>query len=185
MAKVMWRLAVVALGLTAALAAACIFLENALLLSLAITFGTTAYHLCMRLLVGHVLNAIMKNRADPTKWWFRPRSFEAGLYRRLRVKRWKKHFPSYAPQLFSLEVHSYSEIAQAMCQAELVHEIIFVLSFLPLFTVPWFGAFPVFLITSLLAALFDLCFVLLQRYNRPRILSLASRSACKASAHPL
>lgn len=36
-------------------------------LSLAITFGTTFYHLSIRLLVGTLYNVGMKNRADYTK----------------------------------------------------------------------------------------------------------------------
>lgn len=33
-------------------------------------FGTTAYHLGMRLLVGLLYNLIMKNQADYTKKWY-------------------------------------------------------------------------------------------------------------------
>ena len=57
-----------------------------------------------------------------------------------------------------------------MCGAEVVHEVILVLSFLPLLAAFPFGSFGVFLITSLLAALYDLSFVIMQRFNRPRIL---------------
>ena len=64
------------------------------------------------------------------------------------------------------------EIAQAMCQAELVHETIVILSFVPVAFSAVFGAFWVFLITSLCAAAFDLMFVIIQRYNRPRIIRL-------------
>ena len=78
--------------------------------------------------------------------------------------------PTYNPAVFDPKLHSWEEIAQAMCQAELVHEIIVLLSFLPLLAAIPFGAFPVFLITSLLAALYDFSFVIMQRYNRPRII---------------
>jgi glycosyl-4,4'-diaponeurosporenoate acyltransferase len=44
-----------------------------------------------------------------------------------------------------------------------------------LFTVPAFGAFWVFLITSVLSALMDLLFAIMQRYNRPRILKLCRK----------
>ena len=40
-----------------------------------------------------------------------------------------------------------------------------------LFIIPW-GEFWVFFITSLVAAIFDSIFVMLQRYNRPRIMKL-------------
>ena len=65
-------------------------------------------------------------------------------------------------------MHTWDEIAQAMCQAELVHETIVVLSFLPVAASVWFGAAAVFLVTSLAAAAFDLMFVMMQRYNRGR-----------------
>ena len=68
------------------------------------------------------------------------------------------------------------QIVLNMCHAELVHELIIVLSFTSLFFAIPFGALPVFLITALLAALFDGIFVIIQRYNRPRIAALAKRS---------
>lgn len=74
-----------------------------------------------------------------------------------------------------MEKRTLSEIAQAMCQAEIVHEIIIILSFVPIAFIPRFGAAPVFIITSLLAAELDLSFVILQRFNRPRILKISRR----------
>lgn len=62
-----------------------------------------------------------------------------------------------------------------MCQAELVHEVNVILSFLPVVFSYWFGALAVFIVTSLLAALFDMIFVIMQRYNRPRILRLIQK----------
>ena len=49
------------------------------------------------------------------------------------------------------------------------------LSFLPVLTVPIFGAPGVFWVTSTLAALFDCCFVILQRYNRPRFIRILDK----------
>lgn len=144
------------------------------LLSLAITFGTIAYHFVMRLLVGAAVNGAMHNRANYRARWYRPRTFEEKLYRFLKPWKWKRHLPAYAPELFSME-RPPEEIVQAMCQAEIVHEIIVVLSFLPLLAVPRFGALPAFLITSLLAACLDAAFVVMQRYNRPRIVKLMQR----------
>lgn len=146
-------------------------------ISFAITFGTIFYHLAMRLLVGLVLNRTMQNKADCSKRWYQLRPFEVRLYQALRVKKWKGNMPTYDPSLFDPKLHSWDEIAQAMCQAEIVHELIAVLSFLPLLAAIPFGAFGVFLTTSLLAALFDLCFVVMQRYNRPRILKLIRKNA--------
>ncbi len=138
----------------------------------AITAGTCAYHLVMRLIVGYTVNACMKNRADYNKKRYQLMPFEKNLYEKLHIKRWKGKMPTYSPSTFSVKEHSYSEIAQAMCQAEIVHEIIVLLSFLPIFAAIPFGEFWVFFITSLLSALFDTVFIVIQRYNRPRIIKL-------------
>lgn len=151
------------------------FVPAPFLLSLAITFGTVAYHLDIRLVVGGILDKTMKNRANYRAWWFRPRSFEPRLYRFLRVKSWKGKMPTYRSAYFSTKEHTLEEIVQAMCQAELVHEINVFLSFLPLFTVRFFGSLTVFLLTSLAAACFDMLFVIMQRFNRPRIVRIIDR----------
>ena len=143
------------------------------LLSAAITFFTVFYHFAMRLAVG----TLVPNRFSHRSFWFRPKDFEAGLYEKLRLKKWKDRMPTYDPRLFSLKENTLDEIVNNMCQAEVVHEIIILLSFIPLlFSMVW-DAFFVFLITSLLAALLDLSFVMMQRYNRPRILRLAQKRA--------
>lgn len=144
-------------------------------LSLAITAGTIAYHFLMRLIVGGVYNVLMKNQADYHKPWYRIKTWEKGLYSVLKVKRWKNKMPTYDPELFNPRIHTWDEIAQAMCQSELVHETIVVLSFLPIVASRWFGTAPVFLITSLAAAAVDLSFAFIQRYNRPRVVKIAER----------
>ena len=150
------------------------------LLTLAISAGTTAYHFWMRLTVGTAIHALKHNRFNYRRRWFRPFPFEASLYCRLHVRQWKDKLPTYDPDIFSTQTHSWDEIAQAMCQAEIVHEVIILLSFLPLFAARWFGAFGVFLITSLLAAGYDLLFVILQRYNRPRVIRVALHQCASA-----
>ncbi len=139
-------------------------------LTLAITFGVTAYHFVMRLTVGRLFNIFMGNRADYNHPWYRLRPWENKLYKALNVKRWKKYMPTYDSSLFDPSRHSWDEIAQAMCQAELVHETIFALSFLPIVAIVWFGSPAVFIFTSVLAALLDLSFAVMQRYNRPRVI---------------
>ena len=180
MAKYMKRTALSTLILTALFTGVYFFTKADILLSLAITAGTFAYHFGMRLLVGTAVNAILHNRADHTRRWFQPRPFEADLYRTLRVKRWKDRLPSYDPSLFSVTLRTPEAILGASCQAEVVHEIIIPLSFLPLLAAIPFGSFGVFFITSLLSALFDSLFVILQRYNRPRLLRYCRRQTQNA-----
>lgn len=149
-----------------------------LVFTLIITAGTVAYHFWMRLFVGGVLNLAFNNQVDYNKKWFRVSKIELRLYRILRVKNWKRHFPTYDPSVFDSKLHSWHEIAQAMCQSELVHEIIVVLSFLPIAFSTWFGAEFVFALMSILSALFDLTFVIIQRYNRPRVLKMIDLDPC-------
>ncbi len=156
--------------LTAVLIGLYVWLPSSVLLSLIITAGTFFYHFAMRLTVGTLVNAIMKNRGNARKFWFRPRAWEKRLYARLGVRKWRDRMPTYDPALFSSEIHSYSEILGANCQAEVVHEVIMLLSFVPLAAVPLFGALWVFLITSILAAAYDALFVIMQRYARPHLM---------------
>lgn len=175
MAKKMILAAVLSLAGTALLTA--LFLKTAcrLLLSLAITFGTASYHIIMRLLVGLSFQAVMQNRAEPGRRWYRVGKREMAVYETLKIKRWKRKIPTFDNARFNPQLHSWNEIAQAMCQAELVHETIMILSFLPIAEGIWFGMYPVFIITSVLAARYDLMFVMTQRYNRQRIFSLLAR----------
>ncbi len=61
-----------------------------------------------------------------------------------------------------------------MCAAEIIHEIIIILGYasaaFSLLTPDWKGYIWIFLITAFAAGLCDVPFVILQRYNRPRIL---------------
>lgn len=150
-------------------------LRQGVFLTLAITFGTIFYHFGMRLLVGAFYDRRMKNRADYTKKRYQLHPWEQKLYRLLRVKQWKHWLPTYEPDVFSREYHTWDEIAQAMCQSELVHKTNMVLSFVPLLFSLWFGSFFVFLATSVCGALLDLLFVIVQRYNRPRIVKIAQK----------
>ena len=145
-------------------------------LSLAITFGTIGYHLGIRLIVGTLFNLFMNNKADYTKKWYWVGEREQKLYAKLKVKKWKNKMPTYDVDAFDASKHSWNEIVQASCQAELVHETDIVLSLVPIIFSVWFGSLAVFIITSILGALFDLIFVIIQRYNRPRLLKLVNRA---------
>ena len=165
------------LSLAGLLASAAVyrFAEVQAAFSAAVAFGTTFYHLGMRLAVGYLIDGKYHNQMDYTGRWFSERPFERGLYKKLRVKQWKKWMPTFTPQYFQLKEHSVSEIIQATCQAEVVHEIDMVLSWVPVVFSVWFGSLGVFLATSFAAFLFDGVFVVIQRYNRPRLLRLLKR----------
>ncbi len=161
------------------LMAAHYFCPKGWILSLAITFGTTCYHFVMRLTVGAIVPLLAKNIC-PDLWWFRLREWESSLYQKLNIKRWKGQLPTYDPSQFDLSKNTLEQVIRNMCGAELVHEVIILFSFVPLlFAIP-FGAFPVFLITSVLAAVYDSIFVIAQRYNRPRLVKILKKKEVKA-----
>ena len=148
------------------------FSSYEVLLSLAITFGTISYHLIIRLLAALVIRLAMNNHADCKKRRYQVGMREMALYQKLKVKKWKGKLPTYDRASFDPQRHTWEEIAQATCQSELIHETNVVLSFLPIAAGFRFGAMPVFVVTSVLAALFDAAFVMMQRYNRQRMMRL-------------
>lgn len=143
--------------------------------SLAITFFTTSYHIVIRLLSPLILSLLFHHKYNYQIWWFQPKTWETKLYKGLKVKQWKRQVMVFDPSQFSLKIHSIQEVINNMCHAELVHELIMLFSILSiLFTIP-FGALPVFLITAICATLFDSMFVMIQRYNRPRLVRIYER----------
>ena len=114
------------------------YTRNKIMFSLAITFGTTFYHFAMRLVVGISIDSIYHNKMDYTKSWFKEKSFEPTLYEIFKVKKWKKKLPTFNPQDFNFHKKPIEEVIQVMCQAEIVHEIIMVLSFVPILFSIWF-----------------------------------------------
>ncbi len=142
---------------------------------LGITFMTIAYHLIIRLVIGVIVDAVCDNHIDSSKGWFEDSDAERAFYRLIRVHKWKKKLPTFDEGLFSLKRHSLEDVIGASCQAEIVHELNIAASLLAmLFAIP-FGSFWVFALTSIAAALFDLVFVIIQRYNRPRLMRTAEK----------
>ena len=176
MKKKMFLMTLISLIVLLSSVAICRFTGNRVFFSVAITFGTIFYHFAMRLAVGGLVDARYHNQMDYTKKWFAERAFENKFYKMIRVKKWKKWLPTYNPQDFDLKNHSVTEIVQVSCQAEIVHEMNMVLSFVPVVFSIWFGSLGVFLLTSFAAFFFDSIFVIMQRYNRPRMIRVMKKS---------
>ena len=144
--------------------------KNSIFFILSVTFFTIFYHFAMRFIVGFIVNTIMHNKADYNKRWFRTSRKELDIYKKLKVKKWKNRVPSLDSSRFDITKHTWHSVVQAMCQAEIVHEVNMILSFVPLLFTIFAGHFLFFLITSFIASLFDYVFVIVQRYNRNRII---------------
>lgn len=151
-------------------------LKSGWLYSCAITFGMFSYHMIIRFISPVILQLIFRKKYNYKSKWFQTNSWERKLYQILKIKKWKVHVMTYNPKEFSLKLNSSQEIVNNICHAEVVHELIMILSFASiLFAIP-LGAFAVFLITAILAALLDSIFVMIQRYNRPRIIKIVEKT---------
>lgn len=155
-----------------------VMVGNSVFYALAITFGTIFYHFAMRLFVG----AFTCHKFNYKSFWFKEKSFEKGLYKALRVKKWKGKMPSYNPQTYMTRDVPLEDIINTMCRNEVIHEIIALLSFVPILFSLVFDTALVFVMTSIIACLCDLVFVVMQRYNRPRVVRLMQRQSKKRSA---
>ena len=142
-----------------------------------VIFSIAGYHLFVHLSVGHLVNFILKNDIDYNKKWFLEKPFEDKLYKKLRVRNWKDKIPTFYPDTFSLQNNAHDKILKVMCQSEVVHIIITILSFVPIIYVFYVNISYkwLFIITSFMSATFDTCLVIMQRYNRPRIKRMLER----------
>lgn len=139
-------------------------------LSVCITFLTVSYHFGMRLAVGTAVASFLKEREfNSDSFFFRIRPFESKFYEKLCVKKWEKKVITAQPEMFDLRENTLEELLHNMEQAELVHRIIMLLSFVPLLFIIPFGEPGVFAATSVFACLADYKFVIIQRYNRPQV----------------
>lgn len=135
---------------------------------------TIMYHFWVRIIMGNVSKLFVKN-INYNQWWFKERNFEKKLYKKLKVKEWKDKALTYNPETFSLKNHSLEEIANTMAKSEVDHWINELISLSTiLFSIPW-GAFWIFLSTAIFAMIFDSQFIIIQRFNRPRIVKLLER----------
>lgn len=146
--------------------------DSSVILWVGIVAFMIMYHFWLRIIMGNVSKLFKINRDH---FWFRELPFEKKLYKLLRVKKWKDKALTYNPDSFSLEKHSLDEIADVMAKSEVDHWINEVISLTSiLFSLIW-GQFWIFLITAIAAMIFDAQFIVIQRYNRPKILRILER----------
>ena len=145
--------------------------------TLAITVLTFLYHFAMRLAVGGAFLCVPNRFFALSNIPYRAFPFEKRLQSAINIKRVKSKIPTFFPYAFSLSDNEIDEVFASMRRAEFVHILCAILSFVPLFFSILFGAFYVFLVTSIISAAFDLLFVTVQRYNLPRVMRYMERYA--------
>ena len=151
--------------------------NNNVIFSLGVTSLTIFYHVGIRLFLGEfLLLKFIPPNINYKRKWFVQNKFEQRVYKLLKVKKWKGNMPTYSPDEFSTEKNSWEQIISATCKSEIIHEVNVVISFIPLLFTFAFGSFVAFLITSIVGACLDLVFVIMQRYNRPRLIRMVGRN---------
>ena len=149
--------------------------KNGICLFLGILFMTASYHLIIRLVIGAFCDGALENGVDPDNHWFADSDAERTIYRAIGVRRWKNVVPLPDAWKFSIKKRSLEDIITESCRTEIVHEIGIAASLLGvLLTIP-FGFLWFFVLTSALGGLYDLVFVIVQRYNRPRLMRTAAK----------
>jgi len=148
------------------------FTDSRIVLWVGVASFTILYHFWLRIIMGSV------TRRFPiryTAWWFKERHFERRLYKLLRVRKWKGKVLTYDPGAFSLKQHSYEEVANAMAKAETDHWINELISLSTMFFPLLWGAPWLFISTGIVGMLFDMQFILVQRFHRPIIVRVIDK----------
>lgn len=152
--------------------------DNEAVLWIGIVAVMIVYHFWARIIMGNVSKLFKINRDH---WWFREKKFEKTLYKLLRVKKWKDKALTYNPESFSLRAYSLDEIITTMTKSEVDHWVNEGIAlFSILFSLIW-GELWIFVLTALFAMLFDGQFIVIQRFNRPRLLRILEKQKCRAA----
>lgn len=124
-------------------------------------------------------------RAHTPEGWFdsrafpyKPLDFEAGLYKKLRVKQWQNTLPDMSrilpklmpPKKMTADYGSrLPRMLQETCVAEFIHVLLSILGFGAVFIVGGVWGWIISIVYFLAG---NLPYIIIQRYNRPRLLRL-------------
>ena len=139
-----------------------------------VTAFTVMYHLWLRLIMGNVTK-LFRHKLNHKCWWFKEKRGESAFYKLIRVKKWKAHALTYDPTQFSLQDNTLEQIANNMTKAETDHWINVGISLTTLLFALLWGELWIFAITAFAAIIFDGQFIVIQRYNRPRVVKLLKK----------
>lgn len=151
-------------------------------------FAACALYLAAIGILSHFVGqAIPRSWFDSDRFPFRAMAWErdGAVYERLKIKFWKDKLPDMSRFLSDMVPKRISrqagrDEAEALiheaCVAEWVHILLSIAGLLCLFIWPGTGGVVITLVWVLLG---NLPYILIQRYNRPRLKKLAKRLAAK------
>lgn len=131
---------------------------------------------------GFILGRIVpKHWFDSARFPYRTHAWEARLYEALRVKRWQGRVPDMsrlftrimpAKRITADTLRDIPRMLQETCVAELTHALLGVFGLAMLWLWPGVGGA---VVTAAYIILGNLPFIIIQRYNRPRLQRLYAR----------
>lgn len=143
-----------------------------------------AIYLALTGIAGFFIGRIIpKGWLKPEKGWFRSFAFErsGAVYEKLGIRKWHKRLPDMSRILpFMMPAKNlsgnYEErlpvMIQETCIAEIVHIAVSILGLRCLWMWPGVGGI---IVTIINIGLLNLPFIMIQRYNRPRLLRLQQK----------
>lgn len=138
-----------------------------------VTF-TIMYHFWVRIIMGNVLK-LFKKHITYKQYFFKEKKFEKKFYDLIKVKSWKDKVLTYAPQEFDLKENPLETVANNMAKAELDHWINSLISISTISFGFISNVFWPFIVSAIFAMAFETQFIVLQRYNRPRVVKIIER----------
>ncbi|MGN1110819.1 MAG: hypothetical protein ACI4QY_04140 [Oscillospiraceae bacterium] len=143
--------------------------RNTVMLILGVIMLNAAFQLIARLLINSICEGAFENGINSSSDWFRTTDFEERFYGFMGIKYLKKHLPKTERTDFSLSRMSPQNIIDAGCEIEAEHEIDILVSLLGILLSIPFGNVWIFVTAAVIAILYDLIYLSVQRYNRPRL----------------
>lgn len=154
------------------------YTANRLIEILSIALLMCFYYFAVRTVIAPIVSTIFYKCSDKLNYnnsFFREKKIEKPLYKILNVKRWKNKMITYNPDAYNIKNHTLDKIVLETCLSEIIHVVLIFLNFVPLLFAIHYGYFVVFLIASILMVCFEIMFIIIQRYNRPRLLKLMQK----------
>ena len=132
--------------------------------------GYTAIHFVLMFISAPIVFLFFRMKYNYHHNWFVTKKFEAKLHRVLKVKKWKTKIPTYDSMAYALSEQNIMKAIQMTCHAEIVHEVIAVLSYLPVLFGLVISKWELLIVLSTFFSMIHLLFSIVQRYNRPRLI---------------
>lgn len=141
------------------------------LLVIGLIMMNAAFQLISRLFIGTLCEGAFENGVNSSSDWYKTTEFEERLYGSLMIKKLKAKLPKTENTGFTLKKSGVQDIIDSGCIVESEHEVCILTSMLGILLAIPFGYVGLFIAAAVIGVVYDLLFVCVQRYNRPRLIT--------------